>query len=220
MNTLMATALAGALVCISAAAVAAGNPELGQQKAAACIGCHGPDGNSAALPAPADPWPKLAGQLPEYIDKQLHDFKAGRRANVQMSPQAQQVAEADIPDIAAYFAKQRVRPDEAGRKDLLALGEQLFLKGKGRPQVVAACVGCHGLNGTGNRDWAKVMSNPPAVLAPAVGGQHARYVVKQLKAFRDGERGNDVGKVMRDIAMRLSDNEISAVAEYMATLER
>jgi len=209
-----------ALLGLSAAAWAAGNPELGQQKAGACMGCHGPDGNSVALPAPADPWPKLAGQVPEYIVKQLQDFKAGRRSNVQMSPQAQAVAEADIADIAAYFARQQVRPDDAARKDLLARGEQLFLKGKGRPQVVAACVGCHGFNGVGNRDWAKVMALPPVVLAPAVGGQHANYLAKQLLAFRDGGRSNDVGNVMRDIAARLDDDEIAAVSEYIATLAR
>jgi len=182
------------------------------------MACHGPDGNSMALPPPADPWPKLAGQVPEYIIKQLHDFKAGRRNNVQMSPQAQAVAETDIADIAAFFASQKVRPAEATRKDLLATGEAMFLKGKGRPQVVAACVGCHGLNGVGNRDWAKLMVKEPVILAPAVGGQHASYVVKQLLAFRDAMRNNDNGKVMRDIAGRLDDNEIAAVAEYLSTL--
>jgi cytochrome c553 len=184
------------------------------------MACHGPDGNSMALPPPADPWPKLAGQVPEYIIKQLHDFKAGRRNNVQMSPQAQAVAETDIADIAAFFASQKVRPAEATRKDLLAKGEAMFLKGKGRPQVVAACVGCHGLNGVGNRDWAKLMVKEPVILAPAVGGQHASYVVKQLLAFRDAMRNNDNGKVMRDIAGRLDDNEIAAVAEYLSTLVR
>jgi cytochrome c553 len=214
------TASALAMALVAGSAVGAGNPELGQQKAAVCMACHGPDGNSPALPAPADPWPKLAGQVPEYIAKQLLDFKAGRRSNVQMSPQAQAVAEADIADIAAYFARQQVKPGEAPRAELLAQGEQLFLKGKGRPQVVAACVGCHGMNGVGNRDWAKFMAKPPVILAPAVGGQHASYVVKQLQAFRDGSRSNDNGNVMRDIAARLDDNEIAAVAEYMATLVR
>jgi cytochrome c553 len=209
-----------AAAVLAGAASGAGNPELGQQKATVCIACHGADGNSVALPPPADPWPRLAGQVPEYIVKQLHDFKAGRRSNVQMSPQAQAVAEADIPDIAAFFAQQQVRPAEAARKELLVRGEQIFLRGKGRPQVVAACVGCHGINGVGNRDWAKLMVKPPVILAPAVGGQHASYVVKQLLAFRDGSRSNDTGSVMRDIATRLDQQEIDAVAEYMATLVR
>lgn len=199
---------------------AAGNPELGQQKAAVCMACHGPDGNSLALPEPAQPWPKLAGQVPEYIVKQIHDFKAGRRSNDQMSPQAQMIADADIADIAAFFAAQRVTPQEAAQKELLAKGEQIFLKGKGRPQVVAACIGCHGFNGIGNRDWGKLMAKPPALLAPAIGGQHANYLVRQLKSYRDGSRKNDPGKVMADIAGRLDESEMLAVAEYISTLAR
>jgi cytochrome c553 len=199
---------------------AAGNPELGQQKAAVCMACHGPDGNSPAMPDPAPPWPKLAGQVPEYIVKQVNDFKAGRRSNEQMSPQAQMVADADIADIAAYFSSQKVNRQDASQKELLARGEQLFLKGKGRPQVVAACVGCHGFNGVGNRDWAKTMAKPPVILAPAIGGQHANYLVKQLKAYRDGSRKNDPAHVMSDIATRLDDSEILAVAEYVSALAR
>jgi cytochrome c553 len=210
--------LAVALGCMQASA--AGNPELGQQKAAVCMACHGPDGNSPAMPDPAPPWPKLAGQVPEYIVKQVNDFKAGRRSNEQMSPQAQMVPDADVADIAAFFSSQKVNRQDATQKDLLARGEQIFLKGKGRPQVVAACVGCHGLNGIGNRDWAKVMSKPPAILAPAIGGQHANYLVKQLRAYRDGSRKNDPAHVMSDIATRLDDGEILAVAEYVSSLAR
>ncbi|MBI4755687.1 MAG: cytochrome c4 [Betaproteobacteria bacterium] len=199
---------------------AAGNAELGQQKAAACIACHGPDGNSVALPPGTDPWPKLAGQMPEYITKQLHDFKAGKRKNEQMSPQAQNVVDADIADIAAFFAKQQVSASAAADKSLLAQGEKLFLKGKGRPAVVAACVGCHGINGVGQRAWADSYKVAPPVLAPAIGGQHSSYVAKQLKAFRDGSRANDVGLIMHNIAARLDDKDIAAVAEYVAALGR
>jgi cytochrome c553 len=209
-----------ALMLAVGQAGAAGNPELGQQKAAVCMACHGPDGNSPPMPDPAQPWPKLAGQVPEYIVKQIHDFKAGRRANEQMSPQAQMVADADIGDIAAFFAAQRATRQDAAQKELLAKGEQIFYKGKGRPQVVAACVGCHGFNGIGNRDWGKLMAKPPAVLAPAIGGQHANYLVRQLKAYRDGSRNNDPGKVMSDIAGRLDESEMLAVAEYISTLGR
>jgi cytochrome c553 len=205
---------------LTTTALAAGNPEIGQQKAAACMGCHGVDGNSMALPSPAEPWPKLAGQVPEYIVKQLNDFKAGRRRNEQMSPQAQAVSEADIPDIAAYFAQQKVKLNEDGNKELRATGEKLFYKGKGRPEVVAACVGCHGLGGIGNRDWKKLMANQPAILAPAIGSQHASYLVKQLKAYKDGTRTNDAGQVMRNITARLSDQEIEAVSVFVASLNR
>ena len=184
------------------------------------MACHGPDGNSMALPPPSDPWPKLAGQVPEYVIKQIHDFKAGRRSNTQMSPQAQAVAEADIADIAAYFATQQVKPNPAANPELLAEGEKLFYKGKGRPNVVAACVGCHGLNGIGNRDWHKLMATQPAVLAPAIGSQHASYLLKQLKAYKDGSRSNDSAHVMRDVTARLSEDELTAVATFVASLNR
>ena len=203
-----------------AAAPPAGNAAAGQQKAAACGGCHGVDGNSAPEIYAALKAPKLAGQLPEYITKSLHDFKAGRRTNETMSPQAQAVAEVDIADIAAWFASQKVAPNAAPNKDLMAQGEKIFMKGKGRPDVVAACVGCHGLKGIGNRDWAKVMSNVPAVLAPAIGGQHAGYISDQLKAYKAGKRATDPAKVMRDIAGRMDEKDIAAVAEYVASLGR
>ena len=206
-----------AFLGVTGTAFAAGDPELGQTKSAVCAACHGPDGNSIALPPPADPWPKLAGQLPEYIVKQVYDFKAGRRKNEQMQPQAQAVADADLLDIAAYFAKQQIKADAAANRELLVLGEKLFLRGKGRPEPVPACIGCHGPAGEGNRDWNKVMSKTPVVLAPAIGGQHANYIEKQLKAYKDGSRSNDPGKVMRDIAGRLTNEEISAVAEYVST---
>ena len=220
MRGIIASAFLVVSLGVSQFVSAAGNPELGQQKAAACFACHGPDGNSPALPPPTEQWPKLAGQMPEYINKQLHDFKAGKRANAQMSPMAQNVAEADIADLAAYFAKQQVKPSEAADRTLLATGEKLFTKGKGRPDQVAACMGCHGMSGAGRRDWVESYKTMPTVLAPAIGGQHASYVAKQLKAFRDGSRANDVGKVMHNIAIRLDDKEIAAVAEYVSTLVR
>lgn len=203
-----------------AAGKPAGNAASGQQKSVACGGCHGADGNSppeifAALKAP-----KLAGQVPEYVVKSLHDFKAGKRSNEVMSPQAQAVAEVDMADIAAWFASQKVQPNKAQNPELLAQGERIFFKGKGRPDVIAACVGCHGLNGIGNRDWAKTMSNVPAVLAPAIGGQHAGYISDQLKAYKSGKRATDPAKVMRDIAGRMDEKDIVAVAEYIATLGR
>ncbi len=204
----------------AATAKPAGNPAAGQQKSAACGGCHGPDGNNPPEMFAAIKAPKLAGQVPEYIVKSLHDFKAARRSNEVMSPQAQAVAEADMADIAAWFGSQKVQPNPAQNKELLAQGEKIFMKGKGRPDVVAACIGCHAPKGAGNKDWAKIMSNPPAVLAPAIGGQHAGYLSDQLKAYKSGKRATDPAKVMRDIAGRLDDRDIAAVAEYIATLGR
>lgn len=202
------------LVAAAGSAGAAGNPEAGRQKAAACMACHGQDGNSLA-----DMWPKLAGQVPEYIVKQLQDFKAGRRSDEQMSPQAANLGEQDMQDIAAFFAGQKVSVAEGDRTQQ-ARGEQIYLKGKGRPQPVTACTGCHGPSGAGNREWNKTMSLAPAVLAPALGGQHPAYIAKQLKAYRDGQRGNDAARVMRDIARGLADTEIAALSAHIALLGR
>lgn len=214
MKVWLRTACLLAVAAISTAFAADGSPSLGQQKAAACMACHGEDGNSLA-----DMWPKLAGQLPDYLLKQMKDFKAGRRSDEQMSPQAANLAEADMPDIAAWFAAQAIKPGE-GDTALRAQGEQLYLKGKGRPVPATACIGCHGPTGAGNKDWQKTWTKAPAVLAPGIGGQHAAYVEKQLKAYRDGTRNNDPAKVMRDIARGLNDNEIKALAAYVATLKR
>jgi len=201
-------------------AAAAGDPQRGQEKAAACMACHGVDGNSPALPPEVEQWPKLAGQLPEYMTKQIHDFKSGRRVNEQMTPQAQSLADADIDDISAYFSAQQPQPEVVTDQALLALGEKLFHKGKGAPNQVTACIGCHGPNGIGQVDWVRFYSQPPTVLAPAVTGQHSSYIAKQLTMFRDGSRSNDVGKVMRDIASRLDARDIEALAAYIASLGR
>lgn len=218
METKAATAFRtfGTLLAILAVSSshATGNPDAGQQKAAACMACHGPDGNSLA-----DMWPKLAGQLPDYLVKQMKDFKAGRRTDEQMSPQAANLAEGDMPDIAAWFAAQAIQPGE-GDPALRAKGEQIYRKGKGRPVPATACIGCHGPAGAGNKDWNKTWAKMPAVLAPGIGGQHAAYIEKQLKAYRDGTRNNDPAKAMRDIARGLNDDEIKALAAYVATLKR
>jgi cytochrome c553 len=215
--SLSITGAAGAAGAASKSA--AGNAEAGQAKAAACAGCHGADGNSLAEIYAALKAPKIAGQVPEYLVKSLHDFKTGRRTNDSMSPQAQAVAEIDMADIAAWFASQKAKPNVAANKTLLAAGEKIYNKGKGRPDVVAACIGCHGLNGVGNRDWAKIMAVPPVILAPAIGGQHAGYISDQLLAYKAGKRATDNGHVMRDIAGRLDEKDILAVAEYISTLK-
>jgi cytochrome c553 len=206
-----------ALLCASATAVqAAGNADTGKTKATACAACHGADGNSMA-----PNFPKIAGQVPEYIHKQLQDFKAGVRVNEFMAPMVQPLSDQDMEDLAAYFAAQKATPGE-GKADQLAAGETLYRKGipGAGPKTVAACMGCHGPAGEGNAAWGKTLAAPPAVLAPALGGQYAAYIAAQLKAFAAGQRSNDVGKVMQNIANRMSDEQIAAVSEYIATLKR
>jgi cytochrome c553 len=200
-------------VAVSGVAAAAGDPAAGSGKAATCTACHGPEGNSVNAE-----WPKLAGQIPEYVAKQLHDFKSGKRSDQMMSPMAQPLTEQDIRDLAAYYGSQKVQAG-ASDADKRALGEKIYTKGKQRPTVVA-CIGCHGATGQGNREWGQRLAAPPAVLAPALGSQHQTYIVKQLKAYQQGTRKNDVGHVMRDIADRLTEQDMVAVAEYIATLGR
>lgn len=204
-----------AILCASAGPASAAPDALaGQNKSAVCAGCHGADGNSGVNPE----WPKLAGQVPQYIVKQLHDFKSGRRNDQAMSPMAQPLTSQDIEDLAAYFAAQKAQAG-AGKPELKARGREIYEKGIHRPKVVA-CVGCHGPQGAGNRDWSRSMAAQPAMLAPALGGQQSAYVLKQLKAYKAGGRGNDVGHVMRDVLSHLTEEDMVAVAEYITALKR
>jgi cytochrome c553 len=190
-----------ALALGSGAATAAGNAAAGKIKAAACGACHGADGNST------NPlWPKLAGQPPEYLVKQLADFKSGARKDPLMSPQAAALGKADMQDIAAYYAGLRITPGAAAADaEMLKRGERLYRGGNAKFGV-AACMSCHGPSGHGI---------PPRF--PRVSGQHAAYNQKQLLAYKSGARHND-NEVMTRIAFRLSEAEIKALAQYMAGL--
>jgi cytochrome c553 len=185
-----------------AAAPAAARPDLtqGQQKfAAACAACHGPDGNSGV---PANP--KLANQHADYLIKQLQEFKNGKRPSPIMQPFASQLSDADMKNISHWVAAQKPKPGFARNKDLVALGERIYRGGIGERQV-AACAGCHSPNGSG----------VPAQF-PRLSGQHADYTVAQLVAFRDGARMNSL--MMSQVAAKLNDREIRAVADYIAGL--
>jgi cytochrome c553 len=166
---------------------------------AVCAACHGADGNSGI---PANP--KLAQQHPEYIVKQLQEFKAGKRANAIMQPFAAQLSDADMKNIAAFVGTKKAKAGFAKDKDLVALGERIYRGGIANRQV-AACAGCHSPNGAGI----------PAQF-PRVSGQHADYTDAQLKAFRDGARKNSVQ--MAAIAGKMNDREIRAVSDYIAGL--
>jgi cytochrome c553 len=187
---------------------AAGDPAAGQQKAAACTACHGADGNSAN-----GEWPKLAGQHPSYTVKQLQNFKAQLEPNPQvvrvneiMKGMAAPLSEQDMEDLAAYFANQAISPGSAD-PELLETGQALY-QGGNLNTGVPACTGCHGPTGRGN----------PAAGFPSLHAQHAQYTETQLKAFRSMQRANDPGKMMRNIASRMTDKEIQAVASYIQGL--
>jgi cytochrome c553 len=207
--------LGWALLVACPASMATGAADVGKLKAAACAACHGFDGNSVG-----ETTPKLAGQMPEYLVKQMRDLQTGRRGNCNGIPRgATQVSESDITDLAAFFTAQPIRPD-AVDSARLALGEQIYVKGRKTPHFVPACVGCHGMQGKGKVDWNRIMSAPPAVLASSIGSQHPAYVAGQLRAFRDGRRNNDQAAVMRKLAVNLSDEEIDAVAAYVGAMTR
>jgi cytochrome c553 len=182
------------------------DPAKGQQLAATCAACHGPDGNSAA-----PTFPKIAGQGAAYIAKQLHDFKSENgkppaRINPIMNGMAAPLSDQDILDLSAYFSSQKLKPEMAKNKSVLALGQKIYRAGiadKGVP----ACAGCHGPTGAG----------VPTEF-PQLAGQFVDYTVAQMKLWRSGERANDENAVMRTVAANMSDAEIAAVAEYIAGL--
>ncbi len=180
---------------------AAGDADEGRVKAATCAACHGQNGNSE------NPlWPKLAGQHAYYIEKELHDFQNEKRTDPSMSPMAMGLSDIDIENVAAFFASQPSTIEAAGESKV-ALGEKLY-RGGNADSAVPACMACHGPSGAGNG---------PAKF-PQVGGQHAAYLVKALNDFKAGSRSNDKQDMMRDIAGRMSAEEIEAVASYMSGL--
>jgi cytochrome c553 len=150
--------------------------------------------------------PSLAGQHPEYLFKQLNEFKSGSRNNAVMMGMVAGVSTEDMRNLAAYYAAQKPNETAANDKDLVAQGRKLF-RGGNVATGVTACAGCHSPNGAGIPSQY-----------PRLAGQHPEYVVAQLKAFRAGDRANDANNMMRAVAGRLTDKEIAAVAEYLSAL--
>lgn len=166
---------------------------------AVCAACHGVDGNSQIVVNP-----KLAQQHPEYLLKQLHDFKDDKRADPVMKGFAMMLSEEEMHNITGWLAQQKAQPGYATDKDLVQLGERIY-RGGIPDRKIAACASCHSPNGAGM----------PAQY-PRLAGQHADYTVKQLNTFRDGGRANSVQ--MRDVAAKMTDREIKAVSDYIAGL--
>ena len=168
-----------------------------------CAACHGTDGNS-----PVAINPKLAGQHPEYLAKQLANFKANSaRKNPVMLGMSSTLSEEDVSNVTAYFAAQKPKDGAAKNADSAALGRKLY-RGGDVAKGLAACASCHGATGAGL----------PSQF-PRLAGQHAEYTEAQLRAFRVGERANDASRMMRGVAEKLSDTEIKAVADYAAGLK-
>ena len=190
-------------------AQAAPKPDLAKGQATAsqvCVACHMADGNSN-LPAN----PKLAGQFPEYLHRQLANFKPQgdkkpRRASAIMAGMVAALSDADMRNVAAFYASQTLQPAVARDKALVSLGQKIY-RGGNPATGVPACAGCHGPTGAGI----------PAQF-PRIGGQFPEYIEAQLMAFRSGARANDPNGMMRGVTARMTDAEIKAVAEYAAGL--
>lgn len=179
-----------------------GDIEAGKAKSVACAGCHGNEGNSA------NPiWPKLAGQHVEYIVEQLKAFQSDTRSEPSMTPMAKPLNEQDMLNLAAYFASQKVTIGTVVEK-FVTPGQKIYLGGH-KETGVPACGACHGPSGEGNG---------PAKY-PALSGQHADYVKKQLENYKSGTRGKTGNPgIMYDIAKKMSPEEIEAVANYVQGL--
>lgn len=205
-------ALAGAALLLAATPAGAGDnlvggdAKAGEAKAAVCAACHGPAGNSVN-----PEWPKLAGQHAGYTLAQLKAFKQpmqdSPRYNPIMSSQAQMLNEQDMLDVAAYFAAQNRQPGAADPA-LVEKGERIY-RGGIPADNVPACIACHGPIGDGNA----------AALFPAVSGQHATYIVNQLKLYAAGERRTDTNQMMRNVAAAMSEDDMRAVASYIQGLQ-
>lgn len=181
-----------------------GNPIAGKTKSSTCVACHALDGNS-----PTPIWPKIAGLASEYLVQQLLDFQEGEkgpRYDPTMFGLVQTLSQQDIADLAAFYATQTMSIG-AVAADKLELGQAIY-RGGNLATELPACMACHGPTGSGN-----YLAN-----FPRLGGQNSEYIVSQLKKFKDKTRSNDVNGIMQDIAAKMTDKEIEAVASYVAGL--
>lgn len=165
-----------------------------------CAACHTPTGNSVITLNP-----KLASQHPEYLEKQLTEFKSGKRANAVMTGMASALSDEDIKNLAAYFAGQKLTPGQAKTNGKDSLGEKIYRGGIAATNV-PACAACHGATGAGLPKQF-----------PRLGGQNADYTLAQLRTFRTGERAN--APMMMTIAAKMTDAEMAAVADYIQGLQ-
>lgn len=206
MKKFIFTVLLG-LSAVTTAHAAQGNAEAGKGKSVMCAACHGTDGNSLVTI-----YPKLAGQSASYLAKQLTEFKLGMtsagksgRVDPVMGGMAMTLSEQDIADVAAFYASQEVT---AGNGTANAAGKKLYLGGNAEMEVTA-CVACHGINGKGM----------PNAGFPALASQNAEYLKSQLEKFRNGSRNNDLNAMMQGVAANLTDEEITALAQYASSLK-
>lgn len=185
-----------------------GNRAQGQHIArATCAACHGADGNSTNRL-----YPKLAGQKPSYLYRQLSAFRQGTRKSAVMSGIVSTLADADMANVASFYGKQLRKPDAVQDSRLAALGERVFYSG------MPSCAMCHASGGPsgmmGRMPMMGMMGSGMMANVPNLEGQHAAYIVKQLDDFADGERQ---GMMMNQVAATLNETDRKAVAEFLSS---
>jgi len=169
--------------------------------AATCIACHGADGNTAN----ATLYPNLAGQAPAYIELQLANFKSGERPNPIMKGIATPLKPSEMHDLGVYFGAMKAKPQPSQDKALEARGRDIFTKGSatGAP----ACASCHGAQGHGQTAFPRIASQP------------ATYTLEQLHVYHDVPKfNNPLATTMKNVAVKLNEDEMKAVSAYLATL--
>ncbi len=198
----MSSFAAGEPAAAPAAPVMAAKPDLVKGEAtfaAVCAACHGADGNSGT-----PTYPKLSQQHPEYLVKQLQEYKAGKRKNAIMQGFAATLSDSDMKNVAYWATSKKAKPGFSKEKELVTLGERIY-RGGITDRQIAACAGCHSPTGGGIPSQY-----------PRLSGQHSEYTAAQLTAFRDGVRTNSLQ--MTQVAAKLNDKEIRAVSDYIAGL--
>jgi cytochrome c553 len=200
----MLAGLALAATHVQAESLVDGSADAGKVRSLTCGACHGAEGNSSN---PA--WPNLAGQNAPYLVAQLKAFKEGSRMDPLMSAQAMMLSDEDMADLAVYYESLPAAAQAVADENLLNRGEALY-RGGNLEDKTSACLACHGPTGRGN----------PAAAYPALRGQHAVYVAKQLNDYASGARKSD-GKthMMRDIAATLDNDDIAALSSYVQGLK-
>ncbi|MDV6253227.1 c-type cytochrome [Vibrio sp. EA2] len=195
-------------VLASCSVWAQGSIEAGKAKSQTCVACHGADGNSAIAM-----YPKLAGQHAKYLEKQLQDLKLGMtsggkqgRYDPVMSGMAMPLSDEDIADLSAYYASLPTS-ENSTPENVVEQGKVLYTAGDAE-RGLTACIACHGARGNGTE-----LSG-----FPKISGQHADYIKAQLTKFRDGSRGNDMNAMMRDIAKKMTDEDIEVLSQYVGGL--
>lgn len=200
MRHILKAALLGLVYALTPTAGATDNARAEEIVQGKCFICHGADGESSS-----PVFPRLAGQNPAYVTRQLADYKSGKRRNTTMQPMVEDLQPDDFAALGRWYASRPTRAHTVDDTELAQVGR--FLYTRGNPYSgVAACAACHGPTGHGTETL------------PRVAGQHAQYVEKQLKEFVSRERTND-NAVMHSIASKLTELEIKAVASYLSGLK-